>query len=78
MNIDLNAIPWAGIAAVLNGVIMPAVVAAVAWCRRVDKRLAQIESALRIETGPMPLFSRPQWRRRESPHDGHTKPDIEV
>lgn len=78
MNVDLSTIPWGGIAAVLNGVIMPAVVAAVAWCRRVDKRLTQIEAALRIETGPMPLFPRPHFRQKESVHDGQTRPDIEV
>lgn len=78
MNVDLSTIPWAGIAAVLNGVIMPAVIAAVAWCRRVDKRLTQIEAALRIETGPMPLFSRPHFRQKDSAHDGQTRPDIEV
>ena len=58
MNVNLSEIPWTGIAAVLNGVIMPAVIAAVAWCRRVDKRLTQIEAALHIATTPMPLFKR--------------------
>lgn len=64
MNVDLTAIPWGGIAAVLNGVIMPAVVAAIAWCRRVDKRLTQIEAALHVTTEPMPLFSRPRFKRK--------------
>lgn len=66
MNVDLNAIPWAGIAAVLNGIVMPAIVAAVAWCRRVDKRLSHIEAALHITSGPMPLFSRPFKHKRQS------------
>lgn len=74
MNVDLNAIPWAGIAAVLNGVIMPAVVAAVAWCRRVDKRLTQIEAALHVTTEPMPLFPRPHFRRKaEAPAEPETR-----
>ncbi|RTL17958.1 MAG: hypothetical protein EKK55_21775 [Rhodocyclaceae bacterium] len=78
MNVDLSTIPWGGIAAVLNGVIMPAVVAAVAWCRRVDKRLTQIEAALHIETGPMPLFSRPRRKRAAKGSGGDTRPDIIV
>lgn len=78
MNVDLNSIPWAGIAAVLNGVVMPAVVAAVAWCRRVDKRLTQIEAALRIETGPMPLFPRLRRKHAAQGAGGDTRPDIEV
>lgn len=64
MNVDLSQIPWAGVAAVLNGVVMPAVIAAVAWCRRVDKRLTQIEAALHVTTEPMPLFYRPQFKRK--------------
>lgn len=66
MNVDLNSIPWAGIAAVLNGIIMPACIAAVAWCRRVDKRLTQIEAALHITSAPMPLFPKPGRRKRET------------
>lgn len=66
MNVDLNAIPWAGIAAVLNAVVMPALAAAVAWCRRVDKRLTQIENALHITSAPMPLIPRPRvFHRKE-------------
>lgn len=69
MNVDLNAIPWAGIAAVLNGIVMPAIVAAVAWCRRVDKRLGHIEAALHITSQPMPLFSRP-FKHKRQPEQG--------
>jgi hypothetical protein len=74
MNVDLSEVPWAGIAAVMNGVVMPVVVAAVAWCRRVDKRLTQIEAALHVTTEPMPLFSRPHFRRKHAAgSDGETK-----
>ena len=73
MNVDLQEIPWGGIAAVLNGVIMPAVVAAIAWCRRVDKRLTQIEASLHITTEPMPLF--PRRKSKAAGADGETKPN---
>ena len=61
---DLQDVPWTGIAGVLNAVVMPAVVAAVAWCRRVDKRLTHIEAALRITSEPMPLFPHPHFKRK--------------
>lgn len=64
MTVDLNAIPWIEIAAVLNAVVMPAIVAAVAWCRRVDKRLGHIEAALHVTTEPMPLFPRPRFKHK--------------
>lgn len=64
MVLDLDAVPWIEIAAVLNAVVMPAVVAAVAWCRRVDKRLGHIEAALHITSEPMPLFTRPRFGKK--------------
>lgn len=69
MNIDLSTVPWGGIAAVLNAVVMPAVVAAIAWCRRVDKRLTQIEGALNIHSAPMPLIPRPSFKRKKTASD---------